>query len=232
MMTMMLPKLILLAAAASLSIAASAHEPTLEGRASVVDGDTIEVQGTRIRLHGIDAPESNQACTAQDGRRWRCGQQAALALADHLGSRPVQCQTRDIDQYGRVVAECFLGGQSINRWMVRNGWAIAYRQYSRAYVQDERLARQDRVHIWSGEFQEPAAHRRAARPPAPRRVADNAVPDPACPIKGNINRRGDRIYHVPGQADYARTVIDTAAGERWFCSHEQARAAGWRPAAR
>lgn len=229
--TMILRKLILLAATAVLSSACSTQASDLIGRASVVDGDTIEVQGTRIRLHGIDAPESNQACTSQAGRRWRCGQQAALALADHLGSRPLRCETRDIDQYGRLVAECFLGTDSINRWMVRNGWAIAYRQYSRAYVGDEQLARQEERNIWSGDFQEPADHRRAGRAPITR-TTGTPSPDPACPIKGNINRRGDRIYHAPGQADYDRTVIDTSAGERWFCSHDQARAAGWRQAQR
>jgi len=231
MNTMKLSKLILLAVAAVLLHPPLTHATDLIGRASVIDGDTIQVQGTRIRLHGIDAPESDQACTTSTGHRWRCGQQAALALADHLGSRRVLCEQRDIDQYGRVVAECFLSSQSINRWMVRMGWAVAYRQYTRAYVGDERIARVERLNIWSGKFQEPAEHRRAGRTPTTR-AAGNSPPDPACPIKGNINRRGDRIYHAPGQADYERTVIDTSAGERWFCSHAQARAAGWRPAKR
>ena len=204
---------------------------TVAGQASVIDGDTIEVRGTRLRLHGIDAPESDQTCTAASGSPWRCGQRAALALDEKISGRPVRCERRDVDRYGRVVAECFQGELSLNRWMVRQGWAIAYRQYSTAYVGDEERARKSRLNIWSGHFDAPADHRRADRT-APRPQVVTAAPDPACPLKGNINRRGDRIYHEPGQADYDRTVINTADGERWFCSPEEARAAGWRPARR
>lgn len=206
-------------------------EPALAGQATVVDGDTIGIRSTRLRLHGIDAPESDQFCTTSSGRNWRCGQQAALALDEHIAGRPVRCEQRDVDHYGRIVAECFLGTQSLNRWMVRHGWAIAYRQYSRDYVGDEDQARRQRLNIWSGHFDTPADHRRAGRT-ATRPQAGAAPPDPACPLKGNINRRGDRIYHAPGQADYDRTVITAADGERWFCSHEEAKAAGWRPARR
>lgn len=212
------------------AIGAAQAEPALAGRASVIDGDTIDIRGTRVRLHGIDAPETGQPCTTRAGHQWRCGQQAALALDEHIGSRPVRCERRDIDRYGRIVAECFLGEQSLNRWMVRHGWAVAYRQYSLDYVQDEDRARQEGRNIWSGRFDMPADHRRAPR--AAGRQSATEAPDPACPLKGNINRRGDRIYHAPGQADYDRTVINTEAGERWFCSHQEARAAGWRPAKR
>lgn len=203
----------------------------LTGRATIVDGDTIGIRGTRLRLHGIDAPESDQLCMTDAGSQWRCGQRSAMALDERIAGRPVRCEQRDVDQYGRIVAECFLGEQSLNRWMVRQGWAIAYRQYSRAYVGDEDRARQDRLNIWSGRFDTPADHRRAGRAPA-RRLSGTAPPNPACPLKGNINRRGDKIYHAPGQADYDRTVITTSDGERWFCSHDEARAAGWRPARR
>lgn len=206
-------------------------EPALSGRASVIDGDTIDIRGTRLRLHGIDAPESDQPCITRAGSQWRCGQQAALALDQRIAGRPVRCERRDVDRYGRIVAECFLGEQSLNRWLVREGWAVAYRQYSRAYVPDEDRARMDGRNIWSGHFDMPAAHRRGARSAAGA-PAGTIAPDPACPLKGNINRRGDRIFHAPGQADYDRTVIDTAAGERWFCSPEEALAAGWRPAKR
>lgn len=205
--------------------------PVLAGRASVIDGDTIDIQGTRLRLHGIDAPEAGQPCTTRDGNQWRCGQRAALALDQHIAGRPVRCERKDVDRYGRIVAECFLGGQSLNRWMVQQGWAVAYRQYSRAYVQDEDRARQSGRNIWSGHFDMPADHRRSGRSAAGV-PAGTIAPDPACPLKGNISRRGDRIYHAPGQADYDRTAINADDGERWFCSHEEARAAGWRPAKR
>jgi endonuclease YncB( thermonuclease family) len=116
-----------------LSFPVNAQAP-LAGTASVIDGDTIEVHGTRIRLHGIDAPESRQECRRPDGTTWRCGQQAALALSDHIGRRPVSCKPPDRDRYGRVIATCSLSSGELNRWMVANGWAVSYRRYSLDYV--------------------------------------------------------------------------------------------------
>jgi endonuclease YncB( thermonuclease family) len=90
------------------------------GVASVIDGDTIEIHGQRIRLHGIDAPEASQLCDL-DGKPWRCGQASASALADNIGRRTVMCEPRDRDRYGRLVAACSVGGASISAWMVREG---------------------------------------------------------------------------------------------------------------
>ena len=108
------------------------------GVASVIDGDTIEIRGQRIRLFGIDAPESSQLCARVTGQRWRCGQQASFALADRIGRATVRCDPHDLDRYGRVVAVCFRGNEDLNRWMVANGWAVAYKQYSLDYVADDR----------------------------------------------------------------------------------------------
>jgi len=125
------------------------------GVASVIDGDTIEIHGQRIRLFGIDAPESSQPCLRPTGERWRCGQQASFALADRIGRVPVSCQPRDLDRYGRVVAVCFKGNEDLNRWMVANGWAVAFRRYSLDYVPDEAAARRSQVNIWFGNFDMP-----------------------------------------------------------------------------
>ena len=95
------------------------------GVASVIDGDTIEIHGQRIRLFGIDAPESSQLCVRPTGERWYCGQRASFALADRIGRATVSCQPRDFDRYGRVVAVCFKGNEDLNRWMVASGWAAA-----------------------------------------------------------------------------------------------------------
>jgi endonuclease YncB( thermonuclease family) len=103
------------------------------GRASVIDGDTIDIRGERIRLFGIDTPESTQLCSMQ-GKPYRCGQQAALALADKLGQKTVHCSEKDVDRYGRTVAVCFVAGEDINRWLTSEGWALAYRKYSLDYV--------------------------------------------------------------------------------------------------
>ena len=98
----------------------------LTGRASVIDGDTIEVHGQRIRLHGIDAPEGGQTCDDATGKPYRCGQVAALALADKIGTGTVSCEQRDVDRYGRIVAVCRLDDLDLNAWLVTEGLAIDY----------------------------------------------------------------------------------------------------------
>ena len=138
---------------------------TITGVASVTDGDSLEIRGTRIRLHGIDAPESRQLCTRPSGQQWRCGQQAALALSDRIGRRSVSCVTRDIDRYGRTIAVCSQDGVDLNRWMVSEGWAVAYRQFSRDYVAVEAEARRAGRNIWSGSFVMPWDWRRGVRTP-------------------------------------------------------------------
>ena len=134
------------------------------GRASVIDGDTIEIRGQRIRLFGIDAPESSQLCT-RNTKPYRCGQQSALALAEKIGERTVRCLERDIDRYQRVVAVCYLGGEDLDGWLVKNGWALAFRRYSLDYVAKEDEARVAKRGLWRGEFEAPwewrAAHSRS-----------------------------------------------------------------------
>lgn len=137
-------------------------EATFVGRATVLDGDTIEVRGRRIRLHGIDAPENDQVCE-RDGRPWRCGLDATQALRRHLGARTVTCRELDIDRFGRSVARCFADGEDVNAWLVRNGWAVAYRRYSEAYVRDEAEARAARRGIWAGRFEMPESYRQTSR---------------------------------------------------------------------
>jgi endonuclease YncB( thermonuclease family) len=130
----------------------------LTGHASVIDGDTLEIHGQRIRLYGIDAPESAQTCDA-GGKTYRCGQQAALALADHIGRQTVECEQRDVDPYGRVVAVCTVAGVDVGAWLVSQGWALAYVRYSRDYVDEELAARRARRGIWRGTFMPPWAWR-------------------------------------------------------------------------
>jgi len=207
----------------ALSWSASA-QLAIVGVASVIDGDTLEVHGKRIRLHGIDAPESAQLCE-KDGRQYRCGQQAALALSDKIGRASIRCEQRDMDRYKRIVAVCRLGNVDLNAWMTREGWAVAYRQYSRDYVDEESAARAAKLGIWAGRFVEPSKWRRGDRLDS-ERSGDSA--SGSCPIKGNISNRGERIYHVPGGRYYGQTRIDEQKGERWFCSEGEAQKAGWR----
>ena len=158
---------------------------------------------------------------------------AAAALDGYVLDKTVRCQPKDTDRYGRVVAECFVQGQSVNRWMVRSGWAVAYRQYATAFIADEADARQHQRNLWQGSFQMPADYRRGKRDKAARQ-APVATPTVSggCRIKGNICRQGKKIYHMPGQRDYERTSIDLSRGERMFCSPEEAARAGWQPAKR
>ena len=130
-------------------------EAGIAGVASVIDGDTIEIHGQRIRFHGIDAPESSQLRHRENGEPWRCGQQAALAMSDKIGRSVVRCDPKDRDRYGRIVAICFKDTLDLSRWMVDQGWVVAYRKYSLDYVADEDRARMERRNIWSGSFELP-----------------------------------------------------------------------------
>ena len=141
----------------------AASDAGLSGRARVIDGDTIEVGTVRVRLHGVDAPESAQSCLA-GGERWPCGQRATRALAGQIGGRTVACSERDRDRYGRIVAVCRHGGRDVNAWLVDQGWALAYRRYSRSYVNEESSARAARRGIWRGEFVAPWDWRRGRAP--------------------------------------------------------------------
>jgi len=137
------------------SEALATAQTEIVGVASVIDGDTIEIHGQRIRLHGMDAPESSQECRASNGTTWRCGQQAALVLAERIANTSLRCRPRDRDRYGRIIATCLMSGEDLSKWMVMSGWAVAFRRFSLDYVQDEDLARRARRGIWEGNFDMP-----------------------------------------------------------------------------
>ena len=194
------------------------------GPLRVIDADTFDVGGERVRLFGVDAPELSQNCVDAAGQDWPCGAWAAEEAARRWEGRLARCEAVDTDRYGRIVARCAVGGSDIGAALVEDGLAMAYRTYSMDYDLQEKAAVIAAVGIWAGEVQTPADWR-AAQAPAPQPVPGE------CVIKGNVSSNG-RIYHVPGQADYERTRIDESRGEHWFCSETEAVAAGWRPASR
>jgi endonuclease YncB( thermonuclease family) len=135
--------------------AAASAAPAIQGTASVIDGDTIEIRGERIRLDAIDAPESSQLCLDAAGKRYRCGQKSAFALADMIGRSVVSCEPKGRDRYKRTIAVCFKGDTNLNAWMVAQGWAVAFRKYGIDYIGEEDEARLARRGIWVGSFEMP-----------------------------------------------------------------------------
>lgn len=146
-----------LLAALFLILASPAMAQTVEGRASVIDGDTIDISGERIRFNGVDALESWQRCTA-GGKEYRCGKEASFALDEWLAkSRPTRCEFVERDRYGRMVANCFRAdGVSVADWLVRNGWALDWPRYSDGEFADAQAeARREGRGIWRGAFEQP-----------------------------------------------------------------------------
>lgn len=197
----------------------------IAGTVRVIDGDTIDVGDLRVRLHGIDAPEKDQPCTTVNGQNWACGDWVTRQVRDRFEGAAAECAQVDTDRYGRMVARCNVGGQDMGRVLVRDGLAFAYRKYAMDYDLDEKAAFVGKVGIHGFLLESPARYRLT-------RIEGRNAPDANCQIKGNINAKGARIYHMPGQEYYQKTGIRPEKGERWFCSEAQARASGWRAARR
>ncbi|SDM94925.1 Endonuclease YncB, thermonuclease family [Methylobacterium phyllostachyos] len=136
---------------------------TISGPATVIDGDTIEVQGTRIHLYGIDAPETAQSCETAKGLEYRCGREAAHALRARIGSAPVTCEKHGPVAGGRLVGLCQVHGEDLSAWMAAQGLALASRQVTTAYVAQEGHAWATRRGIWAGTFEKPADWRHDRR---------------------------------------------------------------------
>jgi endonuclease YncB( thermonuclease family) len=152
----------------------------LIGRASVIDGDTLEIHGSRIRLWGIDAPESSQLCRGEDSLQYRCGSKAANDLDAFIAGRPVNCLPISLDRYGRTVATCSVGGTDLGDWLVRNGLALDWPQYSkRKYESAQRDAEQAGRGMWAGSYVEPWLFRVCVRASgSPSNCSDDANAHP------------------------------------------------------
>ena len=214
----------------------------------VLDGDTFQLDGTIYRLDGVDAPEIDQKCLDQRGDIWPCGVAARDRLSAQIGNRAVRCDDKgpDPDHKNRHLGICSIEGESgtLNAWLVREGWAIRYEPAAKGrFTAEETDARDNKRALWAGCFAEPremrawnqngarlvggacqAAHQNRTREKLFR--VDSAMPL-GCPIKAKLALRAigyQGIYHLPSCGSYLRQK----RVNRWFCSEEDAQAAGFR----
>ncbi|HEX6570519.1 MAG TPA: thermonuclease family protein [Steroidobacteraceae bacterium] len=247
---------LVLGALPAVETAQGGDAPRLVGKViRVIDGDSVEVQldsgPIEVRLHAADAPEYDQPG----------GRAAVRALSTRLKRRTlVALEPVEQDRYARLVAVIHRDDENVNGWLIRQGHAWAYRQYTadERYCRWEDEARATHRGLWSGPASDwiaPWDWRRRGREPSyrpvdhshetladclaalRRRPAPIAAATPRgtlvaaaakCTIKGNVGPGGAKIYHVPGTHSYEATRIDPDSGERWFCSEDDARRAGWR----
>jgi endonuclease YncB( thermonuclease family) len=216
--------------------------PRFSGVARVLDGDTIELAGVRVRLEGIDAPEGGQRCNRKGYGEWDCGQASSHALKLLAGGREVVCEDRGFDKYNRTLGICYTDGRDINAAMVRAGLAWAYVKYSTAYVAEEAEARTAQRGVWQAATMAPWDWRALQKRGGTAGLSASTVPQPlmtapavdgtaqprGCLIKGNVTKTA-RIYHTPESPWYQRIAMSSGLGRRWFCSEAEAQAAGWRP---
>jgi endonuclease YncB( thermonuclease family) len=233
-------KLLIGVAAALILTAGSKATEIVSGEARILDGDTVEINHVKIRFAGIDAPETDQVCLDANGKHWACGIAARDALVAYSASRPWECDVSGNDKYGRSLGLCFVEGDDINDWMVKSGWALSFTRYSHEYDRQEALAREARAGLWAGAFIAPWdwRHRNKttmvlgalslpvnAQKELLGAVSSEGAPSPDCIIKANVGGR-ECIYHLPGDLWYAKMRMNF--GKRWFCTVEEAEAAGCR----
>jgi len=133
-----------------------------EKEIQVIDGDTIHIGKLKYRFFGIDAPEIKQICE-KDNTKIQCGVIAKSVLKNKIADKIPECIVKDKDRYQRLVAECFIGKESLSRFMVRQGYAVAYSQYSKDFIDDEKYAKENKLGIWSMNFQVPSEYRKSLR---------------------------------------------------------------------
>ena len=140
----------------------------ISGFAKVVDGDTIKINSKKIRLYGIDAPEKKQKCKKtyltisfmSFTKDYMCGEVSTQKLIKKINKQKLNCDILDVDRYKRLIGECFKRNINLNSWMVSNGYAVAYRKYSKKYISDEINAKNNKLGIWQGKFEMPWDYRR------------------------------------------------------------------------
>ena len=141
------------------------------GISKVIDGDTVQIDNFKIRLEGIDAPEMRQKCKKEFlkisstigfifYKDYNCGEVSKKKLKDKINKSEIKCISSSKDRYKRHIATCFKGQTNLNQWMVRNGYAIAYRRYNKKYIPDEDFAKENKLGLWKGKFMKPEKWRK------------------------------------------------------------------------
>ena len=195
----------------------------ISGRARAVSGNTLRIDGQLVKLEGIEAPDPNQVCQKTGGKRWSCGSSARSALARALGRRRIVCSvTGGAGNDKPALGNCKVGEKDVAAELVRAGHVFADSGLFSAYANEEREAEEKKAGLWVGKVERPEEWR-ARR----WEEAKSAAPD-GCPIKGEVTY-GRRVYLLPWSPRYDRARINKRRGERWFCSEEEAKAAGWKP---
>ena len=136
---------------------------SLDNSIRIIDGDTIILNSEKIRFYGIDTPEKKQKCKDRNGLSYPCGEFATNELKKIISSGQLFCKKRATDRYGRSISICYVNGVDINSLMVKNGWALAYRKYSRDYIDEENEAKDKKVGMWAGKFIAPWRWRKLKR---------------------------------------------------------------------
>ncbi len=194
----------------------------IQGRARAISGDTLRIARRIVRLDHIEAPERGQTCTRDNGKSWRCGEAARAALARLIGRARIICTISSGRSDAIARADCRKGDDDLAVALVRGGHVFAETGFFARHSGLEDEAREAKRGLWAGAAERPETFRAAAWEAAKEKAPD------ACPIKGRVASRA-KLYVMPWMDGYDRIKIRSSRGERWFCSEEEARQAGWRP---
>jgi endonuclease YncB( thermonuclease family) len=203
------------------TVTAPKRESDLTGRATAVSGDLIRVNNQLIHLAGIEAPEPKQPCFKGNGKRWNCGASARTALEKIVRGKTVACTASGQDGDGRALASCRVNDVDISETLVRGGHVFAASGLFASYSTAESQAQSEQIGVWQGDTVRPKEWRAQIWEDA-KRIAPEG-----CPIKGYA-RASDRVYTMPWSHDYHGAKVRTVKGDRWFCSEDEARAAGFK----
>lgn len=197
----------------------------IEGRAIVLGADSMKVGNIIVRLSGMEAPEAEQRCPAAGKKTIRCSEAATEGLTKIVRGKLVSCNLSGSDEAGRSLATCKAEGADVAGALIRQGLVFAQQGLLARYASAESEARTAKLGVWKGDVQRPSEWRAKRWEEAKRSAPDG------CPIKGAVGADG-KVYVLPWSREYERVKVRTGKGERWFCSEQEARAAGWRLAER